>query len=154
MHIRNLVLAISCISALSACQTNTPLAAAHPPFSNDCPHPSTTASEAPRVLKDTTADENIHLYTVSFGRRCSYTFLALSSSLWSFEEFDSFYWNADPFLAYPQTRAFWDTIETDDTKTTDTLYLFSTLGANNTRSVVFQGSAIVVNERQNLSFLK
>ena len=45
-------------------------------------------------------------------------------------------------------------LDKKNVKSTQNVYILDTLGAENTRNVVFQGSAIMINERENLEFLK
>ena len=154
MNIKELAFAIGCFSALMACQSNKPLPVPEEMFSDKCLGKSTEILEIPRLLKNNTGDNKKYVYTVYFSNHCSYDFLANSSKLWSFEEFYSVYWNADPFIAFPETGEYITSLDKKDVKSTQNIYILDTLGAENTRSVVFQGSAIMINERENLEFLK
>lgn len=154
MNIKELAFAIGCFSALMACQSNKPLPVPEEMFSDKCLGKSTETLEIPRLLKNNTVDEKKYVYTVYFSSHCSYDFLANSSKLWSFEEFYSGYWNADPFIAFPETGEYIMSLDKKNVKSTQNIYILDTLGAENTRSVVFQGSAIMINERENLEFLK
>lgn len=154
MKIKITTFAIFFASALMACQSNKPVAVPEAMFSDECSNKSNETSDVPRLLKSNTVDERKYIYTVYFNGRCSYDFVAHSSKLWSFEEFYSVYWNADPFIAFPKTREYMASLDKSNVKSTKNIYILDTLGAGNTRSVVFQGSAIVINERENLGFMK
>lgn len=154
MNIRELVFAIGCFSALVACQSNKLLPVPEEMFSDKCSNKYTEILEVPRLLKNNTVDENKYIYKVYFNKDCSYDFLANSSKLWSFEEFYSVYWNADPYIAFPETGGYIASLDKNNVKSTQNTYILDTLGAEITRSVVFQGSAIMINERENAGFLK
>ena len=154
MNIKKLAFAIGCFSALMACQSNKLLPVPEEMFSDKCSAKSTETLEVPYLLKNNTVDENKYFYTVHFNSNCSYDFLAHSSKLWSFEEFYSVYWNADPFIAFPQTGEYIASVDKNDVRSMQNIYILDTLGAENTRSVVFQGSAIMINERKNLGFMR
>lgn len=154
MKIKKITFAVVCVSALMACQSNKPAAVPEAMFSDKCSNKSTETSDVPRLLKNNTVDEKKYIYTVYFNGRCSYDFVAHSSKLWSFEEFYSVYWNADPFIAFPRTGEYIASLDKNNVKSTNNIYILDTFGAGNTRSVVFQGSSIVVNEPRNRGYLK
>lgn len=153
MKLFNAIAAVSCLGTLGACESTRPINPPAEKFVDNCSQKSASSQVVPRFISTPTTDEKRKVFTVVFEENCSYEFLTNSANLESYEDFFSFYWNMDPFVSYPHTRKFIDSIKDMSDTQKSNIYIFNTVGVaddhSESRSVVFQGSSIVVNETTN-----